>query len=236
MNSFPLESPIRTIISHLCDEFINTTNIVELHKNSNGIEQAILSTINNLLDQLNVRNKESIISTFTKDYFFSRSLCHIINFFSSCYEDVSNSIKSIKFQVAINGTHLYTIEHMVCLWIFISLKDILLIDETLIIIEEYKDIRYNLIKSRTYNDIVDEFYDKVNEKYINNPHFTTPPFQNNIHKSLNPDHLLLKIKNKIEENKNKHRFIITLFHYKQFSYFANVNNPHKGIFTYLRFL
>lgn len=237
MNSFPSEFPLRTVISHLCDEFINTTNIVKLNKSSDcGIEATILSVINKLLDQLNVKDKVSVISTSTKNYFFSCSMYHIINFFSSCYEDVTRSIKLIKFQNAINGSCLYAIEHMICLYIFISLNDILMIDETRIVIPEYKDVRCNLIPHRTYNDIVDEFYNKVYEKYINSSSVIAPSIVNDMYKSLNPDHLLLEIKNKIKENRSKYKFIINLFYYKQFSYFANSNNPRKGMFTYLRFL
>ena len=227
---------LKNIIEHICNEFINSTNIAILYKEGSDMVQIVSSIIDEFIKHFKTTEVDVICITYINAYYFTRCLTRIIMFFSLCYEENIENNNPHLLHKKLNETMqpgcLYSVEHMICLWCFISLKDILSIDERIICIPEYIDYSGNIIPSKTYQNIVDDFYNVLYIRHNSSTNYLCLKF---IH-TLNPDHVLSIIKQKIEDNRQQVKFVSMIYKYDEFDYFININNPRKGMLTYLRFL
>lgn len=236
----------------LCTSFIEDTKFDVVHKDDPDLKYLISDVIHeaitiqecysyNILPVIPYKYIVilSVINNTTQSYVnnesFMMNVYKRISFFSDCYEknfhctDI-RKISHCTFCMDMD-MKIFSINNILYLWIFFSLKDILELDENIIrIVPHYYNYVSERKQTKSFQYIIERLYESLLQLYKElNPTMKTKSSTEGSYQ------MLLEIGTRI--NNNKKNFVINLRNYDEFNYFVNKhNNPQKGYLTRLRFL
>ena len=241
----------------LCEEFINETNLYKFcsYEEENGMDWGneysgiydltplimLLVTDAIKIFELNClrykqynTNSQYNMKNIVDNIYLQKRIDDIILFFSECYKNnTTPSTLWDLFEKSCSTTELCTMNNIIRIWLFFTLKDTLLIDERMLCIQAVHNTEIN---SRNFEDISNYMIHKFTALFDikNNSGYI---FCYDIcFLSEGICYISLEIIRQIEKSKMKLSFVNKLRRYNEFTYFIKNSNPQLGKLTYLRFL